>query len=96
MVGPGDVRAQMRQCIESTRVILEAVGGTLDDIASLTIYFLNREDLPAIQEIRRELFQPGTAPASILIQVPGLVIPELLIELVPVAIVPPERFRHPA
>ncbi|WP_375596118.1 hypothetical protein ABWI00_07460 [Algihabitans albus] len=35
------------------------------------------------------------APASILIQTPGLVAPELLVELVPVAIVPYERYHEP-
>ena len=33
--------------------------------------------------------------ASILIQTPGLVAPELLVELVPVAIVPYERYHEP-
>ena len=69
--------------------------GTLDDIVSLTIYFLSRDDLPAIQEVRAEYFEVGSAPASILIQVPGLVISEFLIELVPVAVVPLERYQDP-
>jgi hypothetical protein len=44
---------------------------------------------------RAGYFKAGTAPASILIQVTGLVIPELLIELVPVAVVSPDRYRAP-
>jgi enamine deaminase RidA (YjgF/YER057c/UK114 family) len=75
---------------------LGAVGGTLDDVVSLTIYFLNRADLPAIQRLRARHFKAGAAPASILIQVAGLVIPEFLVELVPVAVVPAARFRRPA
>ena len=35
------------------------------------------------------------ASASILIQTPGLVAPELLVELVPVAIVPYDRYHEP-
>jgi enamine deaminase RidA (YjgF/YER057c/UK114 family) len=95
VVGPGDVRAQMVKSIENIEVILREVGGTLDDIVSLTIYFLDRTHLPIIQEVRSHYFKAGTAPASILIQVTGLVIPELLIELVPVAVVPPDRYRLP-
>jgi hypothetical protein len=34
-------------------------------------------------------------PVSILIQVAGLVVPELLVELVPIAVVPHDRFRRP-
>jgi enamine deaminase RidA (YjgF/YER057c/UK114 family) len=62
----------------------------------MTIYFLDRAHLPIIQKVRARYFKVETAPASTLIQVSGLVIPELLIELVPIAVVPPERFRIPA
>jgi enamine deaminase RidA (YjgF/YER057c/UK114 family) len=96
VVGPGDAEAQMEQSIENVRVILDAVGGRLEDIVSMTIYFLRREDLPAIQRVRSRHFEAATAPASVLIQVPGLVIPELLVELVPIAVVPHERFRPPS
>jgi enamine deaminase RidA (YjgF/YER057c/UK114 family) len=93
VVGVGDAEAQMEKAVENVRTILGAVGGRLEDVVSMTIYFLRRDDLPAIQRVRSRHFAPETAPASILIQVPGLVIPELLVELVPIAVVPPERFR---
>ncbi len=96
LVGEGDAEAQMRKSFDNTARILEAVGGRLDDIVSLTIYFLDRADLPAIQKVRAEHFAPETAPASILIQTPGLVVPELLVELVPIAVIPEERYREPA
>ncbi|HEY3148073.1 MAG TPA: RidA family protein [Dongiaceae bacterium] len=96
VIGVGDVRTQFGKCIENTARVLDAVGGTLDDIVSLTIYFLDRGDLPAIQDVRARHFKYGSAPASILIQVPGLVIPQFLVELVPVAVVPHERYRRPA
>jgi len=96
LVGGGDVDAQFEQCIRNTARILEEVGGRLEDIVSLTIYFLDRADLPSIQAARARHFRAGTAPVSILIQVPGLVIPEFLVELVPVAVVPHERFHRPA
>jgi enamine deaminase RidA (YjgF/YER057c/UK114 family) len=46
----------MEQCIRSVRTILGAVGGTLDDMVSMTIYFLDREDLPVIQRVRSRYF----------------------------------------
>ncbi|MCO1657987.1 RidA family protein [Pseudonocardia humida] len=95
VVGVGDAEAQMEQAVDNVRRILDEVGGVLDDIVSMTIYFLDRTDLPAIQRVRSRYFTEGTAPASILVQAAGLVVPELLVELVPIAVVPPERFRRP-
>jgi enamine deaminase RidA (YjgF/YER057c/UK114 family) len=95
VVGDGDAEAQMEQCIRNVRTVLAEVGGVLDDIVSMTVYFVDRADLPAIQRVRSRYFTAGTAPASILIQAAGLVIPELRVELVPIAVVPHHRFRRP-
>jgi enamine deaminase RidA (YjgF/YER057c/UK114 family) len=95
VVGVGDPEAQMEQCIHNVRAVLAEVGGELEDIVSMTIYFGNRDDLPAIQRVRSRHFSEGTAPASIIIQAAGFVLPEFLVELVPVAVVPPDRFRRP-
>ncbi len=95
LVGAKDADAQIRQCFANVEHVLEAVGGRLGDIVSLTIYFLNPADLPAIQRVRAEKFAPETAPASILVQTPGLVAPDLLVELVPIAVVPDSRFKAP-
>lgn len=96
LIGVGDCEAQTRKCFDNVEAILEAVGGRLEDIVSLSIFFLERSDLPAIQKVRAERLSAETAPASILIQTPGLVVPELLVELVPVAVIPHERFHAPA
>lgn len=95
VIGEGDVAAQMEKCLDNTRVILEAAGGTLADIVSLTIYFLDRAHLPAIQKVRKRHFKLENAPASILLQVSGLVIPEFLVEIAPVACIPHKRFKRP-
>jgi enamine deaminase RidA (YjgF/YER057c/UK114 family) len=92
VVGVGDAGTQMEKAVDNIRLVLGHVGGTLDDIVSMTVYFLDRGDLPAIQRVRARHFPAATAPASVLIQVPGLVLPELLVELVPIAVVPPDRF----
>lgn len=95
VVGIGDAEAQMEQSIRNVRAVLTEVGGVLDDIVSMTVYFVDRVDLPAIQRVRSRHFTADTAPVSILIQVAGLVAPELRVELVPVAVVPHDRFRRP-
>ncbi|WP_020390425.1 RidA family protein [Kribbella catacumbae] len=96
VVGAGDAAAQLEKSLDNVQVILSQAGGTLADIVSMTIYFLNRDDLPAIQQARSRALPAATAPASILIQVAGLVIPELLVEVVPIAVIPLDRFRDPA
>jgi enamine deaminase RidA (YjgF/YER057c/UK114 family) len=96
VVGTGDAEAQTEQAFANIRTILADVGGVLDDIVSMTIYFLDHADVPAIQRVRSRYFTVGTAPTSTLIQVPGLVAPDLLVELVPLAVVPHSRFRRPA
>ncbi|MEX0276464.1 MAG: RidA family protein [Ruegeria sp.] len=95
LVGENDCEAQIRQCFDNVEYILRAVGGRFEDMVSLTIYFLHAEDMPAIQKVRAEKLAPDIAPASILIQTPGLVTPELLVELVPVAVIPFDRFHEP-
>jgi enamine deaminase RidA (YjgF/YER057c/UK114 family) len=95
LIGNGDCETQLYQCFENVENILAAIGGRLTDIVSLTIFFMNPDDLPTIQRVRAEKFTPDDAPASILSQTPGLVSPELLVELVPIAIVPNGRYRDP-
>lgn len=95
LIGEGDCEAQIRTCFDNVEQILAAVGGRLEDIVSLTIFFLNPDDLPAIQKVRAENLAPETAPTSTLIQTPGLVIPELLVELVPISVIPLDRYRDP-
>lgn len=96
IVGEEDCEAQIRQCFDNVEHILRAVGGRFDDIVSLTIYFLRHGDLPTIQRVRAEKLAPEIAPASILIQTPGLVDPRLLVEFVPIAVIPHERYHDPS
>ncbi|MQA07412.1 MAG: RidA family protein [Pseudonocardiaceae bacterium] len=95
VVGAGDVEAQMEKCVDNVRKVLGEVGGRLGDIVSMTIYFLNRDDLPVIQKVRSRHFDTATAPTSVLIQAAGFVRPEFAVELVPVAVVPHDRFKRP-
>jgi enamine deaminase RidA (YjgF/YER057c/UK114 family) len=95
IVGIGECERQTRKSFDNVEAILAAVGGRLEDIVSMTIFFLDRADLPAIQKVRAERLSPETAPASILIQTPGLVVPELLVELVPIAVIPLDRYHEP-
>ncbi|TQV81681.1 RidA family protein [Denitrobaculum tricleocarpae] len=93
IVGLGDVAEQTRQCFRNIEAVLGAVGGRLEDIVSVTTYFTDRSQLPEIQEVRTAYFDPQTAPASTSVMVAGLGHPDFLVELAPIAVIPPERFK---
>ena len=95
LVGKGDVRLQTRQCFRNIAAVLQAVGGTLEDLVSITTYFTDRTQLPIIQDVRNEFLDPATAPASTSVMVAGLGHEDFLVELTPVAVVPEERFVDP-
>lgn len=96
IVGRGDVAEQTRQCFRNIAAVLSAVGGTLDDIVAMTTYFTDRAQLPAIQQVRTEVFHPETAPVSTSVMVAGLGHPDFLVEITPVAVIPDDRFVAPS
>ncbi len=97
VVGKGDVGRQMRTCVDHIERILAGFGGRLDDVLSLTVFYTNADQIDRIRAIWAETFdRAGTTPACIMIQVAGLVHPDLLIELIPTAVIPHERFSMPA
>lgn len=97
VVGKGDVGAQMRRCFEHVERVLASFGGRLADIVSLTVFYTHPSQLDQIRAVWAETFtSAGIAPACIMIQVAGLVDPDLLIELIPVAVIPHDRFTPPA
>lgn len=95
IVGAGDCAAQARQCFDNVEAILTAVGGRMEDIVSLTTFYVNRTDIPTIQKVRAERMDPAHGPVSILIQAAGLVDPAFLLEVIPVAVIPEDRFHTP-
>lgn len=92
IVGKGDVETQTRQCFMNIQAVLQSVGGTMEDVVSVTTYFTDRSQLAAIQRVRAEFLTEKTAPASTSIMVAGLGHEDFLVELTPVAVVPKDRF----
>lgn len=79
LVGKGDMAEQTRQCIRNMRTVLEAAGGTLDDIVSIVVY---TTDMRAFKEIvaAREEFFVANLPTSTIVEVNHLADPGLMIE----------------
>ena len=87
LVGPGDVRAQTRQVFENLKAILEANGATFADAVKIGTYLTTLDDLAGMREVRSE-YLSAEPPASTAVQVVALVVPEALIEIDLVAVVP--------
>ncbi len=87
LVGPGDIRAQTRQVFENLKAILEANGATFADAVKIGTYLTTLDDLTGMREVRSE-YLTSEPPASTAVQVVALVVPDALIEIDLVAVVP--------
>jgi 2-iminobutanoate/2-iminopropanoate deaminase len=84
LVGAGDMAEQTRQCIRNMRTVLEAAGGTLDDIVSIVVYTTDMREFRRIAEARMEFFR-SRLPTSTIVEVNHLADPGLMIEFQAVA-----------
>jgi len=64
--------------------LVEAAGGTTDDVVKVTIYVVNIRQNTEVWRARQEFFK-GDFPASTLVQVAALGTPEVLVEVEAVA-----------
>jgi aminoacrylate peracid reductase len=83
VVHVGDATAQTRHVLETIKGVVEAAGGTMDDITFNHIFLKDWADYAAINAVYAGYF-PGEKPARYCIQC-GLVKPEALIEIASVA-----------
>ncbi len=93
VTGIGDIRAQTRQMLHNIQATLKYAGGTMADIVSVIVYTTSMTYLDAIHEVRSEFFKPPY-PASTLVQVVALVVPDMLIEMSAAAVIPVDRVRN--
>lgn len=91
IVGKDDVVEQTRQCFRNIENLLREIDGRLDDLVSITTYFLKSEDLPKIQAVREAFLSRENPPVSTSVKVAGLGHEDFLVELTPIAVVPYDR-----
>ena len=89
LVGAGDLAAQTAQVMRNVGVALAAAGATYADIVKITTYVVayKPEQRAVIGQARAPFFPKGTPPASTLVGVAALALPEWLIEIEAVAVV---------
>ncbi len=89
VVGKGDFRAQVERTFENLGVTLAAAGATFRDVVKVTYFVvgLKPEHVAQVREVRRKYLDADHPPASTLVGVEALVVPDWLIEIELVAVV---------
>ena len=87
LVGEGDAAAQAEQALRNLRTVVEACGGTIDDIVKITIFVTDAAYRPAVAAARQRFFPGGQYPASTYLVVSALAVPPLLVEIEAVAMI---------
>jgi enamine deaminase RidA (YjgF/YER057c/UK114 family) len=89
LVGAGDVAAQTAQAMRNVGLALAAAGAGYADIVKITTYVVNYkpEYRTVIGAARAPFFAAGEPPASTLVGVAALALPDWLVEIEAVAVV---------
>jgi reactive intermediate/imine deaminase len=86
LVGKNDVAAQTRQVFDNLTAALAASGAGLDAVVKITVFMTDVSEVQVFRDIRDTYFG-GSPPASSLVQVSRLVLPELLVEVEAIAVI---------
>jgi enamine deaminase RidA (YjgF/YER057c/UK114 family) len=89
VVGAGDLAAQTTHAMRNVGLALAAAGASYADIVKITTFVVNYapEQRAVISKARAPFFAGGAPPASTLLGVTALALPEWLIEIQAVAVV---------
>ena len=82
----GDFAAQARAAFDAIKKLVEAGGGTLDNVVKITTYLTDMRNRPHFRTVRDEFFGVK-GPASTLIEVSALADPDYLIEIEAIAVI---------
>ena len=71
MVAPGDVAGQARQVLGNIQAIVEAAGGSMEQVVKVTVYLQDMADFGAVNAVYAEFFA-GEPPARGALAAAGL------------------------
>ncbi len=90
VVGGADLGLQTRQALANLKAVLEAAGATPADIVRLRTYVVDHSPDklgPVLGEVGA-FFGDGTPPPNTFLGVPALALPDFLVEIEAIAVVP--------
>ena len=90
LVGRGDLAAQTDKVFQNLVHVLEANGASFDDVVKIQTFLTTMDGLQGSRDVRAR-YLPDEPPASTAVQVAALMVPEALIEVEVVAVVPVGR-----
>ena len=82
----GDFGAQCKATFDNLRASVEAAGGSMDDIVTMTVFLTDMRYGDRFVEMRRDYFTKGY-PGSALIGIESLASPEYMLEIQAIAVI---------
>jgi enamine deaminase RidA (YjgF/YER057c/UK114 family) len=82
----GDAYAQTQDILATIRAALEQAGSGVEDVVRTVTYLTNIGDADLVGRAHREVFG-NIRPASTMVQVSGLIRPEMLVEIEAYAVI---------
>lgn len=79
-VANADAYAQARAIFAKIKHLMEAAGGSIDDVVKVNVFLTNINDREAVWKARSEFFS-GDYPVSTLLAIKALVHPEMRVEI---------------
>ena len=83
----GDFEAQVREVFRLIGANLENLGGSIDDVVTMTTYVTDVRNADRYVVIKEEVFQSGRYPSSAFIGVVGFSRPGVVVEIKATAVV---------
>jgi enamine deaminase RidA (YjgF/YER057c/UK114 family) len=86
VVAPGDPERQARRALENVAAALEAAGSSIEDVVRTRLFVTDIDDWELVGAVHGEFFGE-VRPASSMVEVSGLIEPELVVEIEAEAVV---------